>query len=398
MNTTDPDEKENQAQKLRQRAEDALQGKLVDLNGLPADDIQSLLHELQVHQAELSIQNEELRRVQLDLEISRDVFSDLYNFAPAGYCTLSQKGRIRNANQTLGELLGVDQGKLLHRLLSDFVDSADQDEYYLHCQRALKEHRREESEIRLVKQTGEQIIARMESAFARNDPTQLLVMLSDITEHKRAEDALRQALAEKDILMRELQHRVKNSLAIVVSLLSLEEMNLNNEQARAIFATTRSRIESISAVYGQLYHSGGVDQVNLRHYIHSLVEGLSRSYLSSAENVRIETQSADVQLDIQRAMPLGIILNELTTNALKYAFPAGYRSKDGLGMILVELSVSGGSIHLCVTDNGVGLPAGKQSPTGTGLGLVEMLTQQLNGKLTIDGTHGMMVHVIFDQA
>ena len=126
--------------------------------GLHTDDIQYLLHELQVHQAELSLQNEELRRVQLDLEISRDLYSDLYNFAPSGYCTLSQKGRILNANQTLAEMLGMDQEKLLHRPLSDFVDSARQDEYYLHCQRALKEHRREESEIWLVKQTGERIL------------------------------------------------------------------------------------------------------------------------------------------------------------------------------------------------------------------------------------------------
>jgi PAS domain S-box-containing protein len=184
MNMGSPEERRDHENKLRRRAEDVLNGKPVDLDGLHKDDIQYLLQELQVHQAELSIQNEELRRVQLDLEVSRDLYSELYNFAPAGYCTLSQKGRILNANQTLAELLDMDREKLLHHPLSDFVDSADQDEYYLNCQRALKDHRRAVSEIRLVKRTGERMIVRMESVIARGDPTHLMVMLSDITDQR----------------------------------------------------------------------------------------------------------------------------------------------------------------------------------------------------------------------
>src|SRR5512133_935021 len=167
MNSSDPKGQCDRAKLLRQQAEDALIGKPVDLNGMHPDDFQYLLHELQVHQTELSLQNEELRRAQLDLEISRDLFTDLYNFAPIGYCTLSQKGRILNANQTLGDMLGMDQEKLLHRPLSDFVDSASQDEYYLQCQRVLKDHQREGNEIRLVKQSGDVMIVRIESAIAR---------------------------------------------------------------------------------------------------------------------------------------------------------------------------------------------------------------------------------------
>src|SRR5512135_915524 len=140
----DLSEPREHADGLRRRAEEALEGKPVDLDGLHKNDIQYLLHELQVHQAELAIQNEELRRVQLDLEVSRDLYSDLYNFAPSGYCTLSEKGRILNANQTLAEMLGMDQEKLLHRPLSDFVDGASQDILYIHCQRALADRQRTE--------------------------------------------------------------------------------------------------------------------------------------------------------------------------------------------------------------------------------------------------------------
>ena len=129
MNSNHLVPKRDNENQLRRRAEEALQGKPVDLDGLPTEDIQYLLHELQVYQTELSIQNEELRRIQLDLEISRDLYSDLYNLAPAGYVMLSQKGRVLNANQTLAELLGMGIETILHSHLSDFVDSGSQEEY-----------------------------------------------------------------------------------------------------------------------------------------------------------------------------------------------------------------------------------------------------------------------------
>lgn len=188
---------------LRRRAEEALNGKPVDLEGLQTEDIQYLLHELQVHQAELSIQNEELRRVQLDLEVSRDLYSELYDLAPIGYCTLSQKGRILNANQTLAEMLGIDQGKLLHQMLSDFVDSDSQDEYYLHCQKALQGNHRAVSDIQLKNTMGEQTIIRMESKTARGNPTQLLVTMSDITDQRRLEN-IQQENAVQMMLQRRL--------------------------------------------------------------------------------------------------------------------------------------------------------------------------------------------------
>lgn len=181
------EKKADQTLELRQRTEDALRGKPVVLDGLCNDDIQSLLHELQVQQAELSTQNKELRRDQLDLEISRNLYFDLYNFAPSGYCTLSEKGRILNANHTLAELLGVDREKLLNRLLSDFVDSPYQDKYYLHCKRTYTDHRRTESEIQLVKIGGARLVVRILSVIDRGDPTRLMVMLDNITDQRRLE-------------------------------------------------------------------------------------------------------------------------------------------------------------------------------------------------------------------
>jgi PAS domain S-box-containing protein len=175
---------------LRRRAEEALQGQSVDLDGLEHEDIQFVLHELHVHQVELRMQNEELRRVQLELETSRDQYSDLYDFAPIGYCTLTRKGHILEANQTLAELLGVDREQLLRTPFSRYVDPADQDEAYLHRQRTFADHQRQVSELQMIKPSGEKVCIRMESVVAHGNQNQMRVMLSDITGRKQAETAL----------------------------------------------------------------------------------------------------------------------------------------------------------------------------------------------------------------
>jgi PAS domain S-box-containing protein len=178
---------------LRRRAEEAMQGQPVDLDGLQHEDIQYLLHELHVHQVELSMQNDELRRVQLELETSRDQYSDLYDFAPAGYCTLSRKGHILESNQTLSDLLGVGREQLTRTPLSHYVDAADQDTVYLHRQRTFADGQHQVSEIRMLKSSGEKITVRMESSIAHGDKNRMRVMLSDITKAEQAEEALREA-------------------------------------------------------------------------------------------------------------------------------------------------------------------------------------------------------------
>jgi PAS domain S-box-containing protein len=170
-----------------------LEGKSVDLEGLNHTDIQYLLHELHVHQVELNMQNDELRRVQLELETSRDQYSDLYNFAPTGYCTLSRKGSILEANQTLAVMLGAEREKLIGAPLSQFVDRAGQDAYHLHRHHIFADGERQVSELQMVRPSGEGLAVRMESVIANGDQNQMRVTLSDITERKRTEDALRES-------------------------------------------------------------------------------------------------------------------------------------------------------------------------------------------------------------
>ena len=226
-------------------------------------------------------------------------------------------------------------------------------------------------------------------------PLRVIGTHTDITERKCVEEELRQALAEKDILMRELQHRVKNSLMIAASMINLEEAGLADERARMVFASVQSRINAMAAVYEQLYRTNGIDRISLVWYIRQLVAGLSQSYISKSGLVNIKTQLEETQLDLKRALPLGIILNELITNALKHAFPPGSTTPERPGTILVELSRSGDRANLRVADNGVGIPAEKLRNGGTGLELVKMLTRQIGGSFEIDNKAVCAVQVSF---
>lgn len=196
------DHREN-ANPLRKRAEEALHGKPVDLGGLPLEDIEKLVHELQVHQVELTLQNEELRRVQWELEASRDLYSQLYDFAPVGYCTINQKGIILKANQTLAALLGIRKEELSHRKLSQFIDREYQDRFYLHCKFALETKQRLINKVVMVKRNKEKMDVRLESILAPGETDHLWIMLSDITEQQRIEKA-----AQEAALLREIQFRL----------------------------------------------------------------------------------------------------------------------------------------------------------------------------------------------
>ena len=139
---------------LRRRAEIVLQGRVLDMDELSTENVQQMIHELQVHKIELEIQNEELRQTQLKLAETRDHFVDLYNFAPVGYCTINDKGVIVQANLTLALMLGVDRGYLLKKPIASFVAFADQDKLFLFQRQVLRAKTRQLCELQFVKKDG----------------------------------------------------------------------------------------------------------------------------------------------------------------------------------------------------------------------------------------------------
>lgn len=216
--------------------------------------------------------------------------------------------------------------------------------------------------------------------------------LRDITARKKVEIELKESLRQKELLMIELQHRVKNNLGIISSLLSLEMPKLQDEYARSIFMNARTRILSMSGIYEQLYSSGNLESVNLAKYISNLADMILKTYSIRSRNLVLLTKLDDIQLDLRRTVPLGLILNELITNILKYAYPDGYG-----GSINIDLLKDDTFITLRVADSGAGLPAGFSitSADTMGLSLVKMLVDQIGGNLHVESRNGTRVSINF---
>jgi len=185
--------KPSSLEKLRRESEKRLLERASAIEGMPAEDVNRLVHELEVHQIELEMQNEELRQARLDLEAARDKFVDLYDFAPVGYFSMSDRGLILSANLTAATMLGMERGKLAGRRFSQFINKDDQDVFYLHRQKLFKTKTKQVCELKISKKDGTEIYAQLDSSpvkDAAGNCSAIRSSLSDITERKQAEQAL----------------------------------------------------------------------------------------------------------------------------------------------------------------------------------------------------------------
>jgi len=215
----------------------------------------------------------------------------------------------------------------------------------------------------------------------------------DITPRKQAEEALRASLHEKEILLKEIHHRVKNNMQVISSLLSLQSRHLTDKAAIEMFRESQQRIRSMALVHEKLYQSKDLSRIDFSKYIESLIMFLFHSYRVNSDLVRMKTEVRNVLLDINSAIPCGLIINELVMNALKHAFPGGRK-----GEIIVSLQPSGDDrFILSVSDDGVGFPAGLDfHKTETlGMQLVTMLVDQLDGTISLERKPGTRFEVVF---
>lgn len=203
-------------------------------------------------------------------------------------------------------------------------------------------------------------------------------LFEDITERKQAEEQIKAALAEKDVMLKEIHHRVNNNLQIISSLVSLQTYNLTDDRIRDELNDVRDRVRSMALVHEKLYQASNLAQVNFADYAASLLHSLWRSYSTLAAKARLNLALAPVEVSIEAAVPCGLILNELASNALKHAFP---NNSDGEVLVSLELDPATCEVSLRVRDNGVGLPAGLgwSQARSLGLRLVKLLAGQLHG-------------------
>ena len=214
----------------------------------------------------------------------------------------------------------------------------------------------------------------------------------DISERKQAEKKIKASLKEKEVLLKEIHHRVKNNLQLVYSLLNLQSPYLRDKQAIDIFTESKNRIKSIALLHETLYGSEDLARIDFVRYTHSLVDNLSRSHGASAHTI-LKIDIHDILLGIDVAIPCGLIINELVSNSLKYAF---LDSKEGLVYINLYLTEEN-SFELIVGDNGIGFPKNVdfRNTQTLGLQLVCTLTEQLGGKIELYRDKGTEFRITF---
>ncbi len=220
-------------------------------------------------------------------------------------------------------------------------------------------------------------------------------MTLDITERKKAEDQIKESLREKEVLLQEIHHRVKNNLQVVSSLLNMQARNATDEKTIGILAESRDRILTMSLIHSQLYEGSDLTKINMKEFVDRLLGQLLQSYQVGDMRLNRVVRVDDYPFPISAAVPVGLIINELLSNALKHAFHG--RSE---GNVEVSFTASGdGRINLTVSDDGVGLPTGfdiDESKT-LGLRLVKILTEdQLQGNLTVTSDGGATFNMEFD--
>lgn len=221
----------------------------------------------------------------------------------------------------------------------------------------------------------------------------IVALWKDVTERRRAEARVQSSLEEKELLVKEIHHRVKNNLQVVCSLLSLQGSAIRERAVRRLFDETRDRVRSMASIHEMLYQSTDFARVDFSGYISTLASQLFSSCNISSERVKLETRMEPVSLGISLGVPCGLLINELMTNALVHAFP-GNRT----GTIAVSMGETPDhSIRLSVRDDGIGLPPDLDIENTDTLGfqLVTTLVGQLNGTLEVKRERGTEFIVLF---
>ncbi|MGV7928197.1 MAG: PAS domain S-box protein [Spirochaetota bacterium] len=235
-------------------------------------------------------------------------------------------------------------------------------------------------------------------SFIRDEegrPLRILIVSRDITERKRAEKALEEALVENRTLLHELRHRVKNSVAMIASMVGLEAGRAVGREAKEVLDDMRNRILSLSHMYDMIHAANESNTVRLDSYIHRIVRSLSDTLAYDRDRISISAECGPATVDAQRAALFGLIVNELVTNSVKHAFPGG-----GSGTVRIELAGVDGGIRLTVSDNGIGLGESFEIGKSEGLGmkLVRLLARQMKADLAVDGVGGASFSVFVAQA
>lgn len=330
--------------------------------------------------------------------LSNDLFRLAIEAAPTGMVMVDQHGTIVLVNAHLERLFGYSRDELIGHPVEMLVPErfrehhpTVRDGFYdqpharaMGSNRDLYGRRKDGTEVPVEIRLNPVITP---------DGVFVLSSIVDITERKRAAAQLEASLREKETLLKEVHHRVKNNLQVISSLLSLQAGYVADDNLAAMLQDSQNRVHSIALVHEKLYQARDLARVDMGEYLATLTKHLQGALGRTEADVTLEIAPIELELPLDAAVPCGLIVNELVTNALKHAFP-GRRS----GHVRVRAGVGDDRrITIAVSDDGIGLPPAFdfERSSSMGLRLVSTLARQLGAKVSVDREHGTTVQVTF---
>ena len=220
----------------------------------------------------------------------------------------------------------------------------------------------------------------------------LLFVDTDISSGKKMQQQIEESLKEKDVLLKEIHHRVKNNLQIIISLLNLQSGYIKDEATLKAVKDGQNRVRSMALVHEKFYQSEELVEIDFGDYIEKLCQYLYQSYGDKTDRIKLNVDTNQISLDMDTAMPCGLLVNEIVSNAYKYAFPGA-----GTGEIDISMRKVDHEVVLVIRDTGIGLPSGFNIENAESLGmqLIQALTNQIDGRLSVSGDGGSSFEVIF---
>lgn len=214
-----------------------------------------------------------------------------------------------------------------------------------------------------------------------------------LKDKETSELVIKKALLEKEVLLAELHHRVKNNLAVIVGFFNLKLNTTENEEARNVLMESKNHVNAMALIHNRLYKTGNFSEINFNAYVNDLIGDIQKSYPSLAGSVSVQSHIQDIKLNLNTAVPCALILNELLTNCYKHAFKT-----IKLGVINIELLINNDNqLTLCVKDNGAGLKEGYDKSETLGMSIINGLSEQLNGKARFYNDKGACFVLVFNK-